>query len=45
MKRLYQKYLAIPKNGKVSDKVVLGRAAVTALCMILCQGGELPITE
>lgn len=36
MKKLYHEYFHIPKNGKISDKVMLGRTVVAALCVILC---------
>lgn len=36
MKKLYHEYFHIPENGKISDKVMLGRTVVAALCVILC---------
>lgn len=36
MKKLYHEYFRIPENGKISDKVMLGRTVVAALCVILC---------
>ena len=34
MRKLYNEYFHIPKEGKIGDKVMLVRVAVTAVCMV-----------
>lgn len=36
MKELYNEYFHIPKHGKIRDKVMLIRTAITAIIMIVC---------
>lgn len=36
MRKLYNEYFHIPKDGKIGDKVMLVRVAVTAVCMVFC---------
>lgn len=36
MKELYKEFFHIPKNGKIREKVMICRSAVTVLIMVLC---------
>lgn len=36
MRELYDEYFCVPEDGKIRDKVMLARTAVTVLIMLLC---------
>lgn len=36
MKRLYEEYLHVPEEGKVREKVFIGRIVVAIVCMVCC---------
>ena len=36
MKRLYETYLHVPKEGKIKEKVFICRIAIAVVCMVYC---------